>query len=125
MKFILLIAGFLLQGYAFSQSDTSTFLIRAQLTKAVPLPPHCGVFAWAITLKFRIFKSDALFKGPKMMALLNMPCPEFKGNGFFETGQHYEIICRYTNNYPYTVINNYKFENLPVFWIDDIRKLTN
>ena len=91
--------------------------------KAEPNPPHCGVIAWALTQKFEILESNFGVLKPKHSVLLNEPCPEFLGNNFFITNRIYEAKITEKSNAPfvYAIINNHEKENLPTFWIQEIK----
>jgi len=62
MKFFLFILGLLISTGLLSQQveniDTSIYTLKAKLLKAEPLPPHCGIMAWAMAQKFKIIESS-------------------------------------------------------------------
>ncbi|MCX6320165.1 MAG: hypothetical protein NTW29_22990 [Bacteroidetes bacterium] len=127
MKFSLLFASLLFCQLVFAQPAAKTYTLSARLLKAEKLPPLCGVFAWALTQKFSIEKSDNPGMNNGLTVLLNQPCPESAGDNFFVAGQLYEMQVQSENTAPisYTIINNYSKEQLPTLWIVDIRKLPN
>lgn len=108
---------------AASQADT-TYTMTVKLVKVEYPPAHCGIFAWALTQKFQIIKSDFSLMKPGYPVLLNQPCPEFLGEGFFLKDQTYKVVVATTNNAPfgYTVVNNTK-SNLPILWVRTIEVL--
>lgn len=84
---------------------------------------RCGDNAIAVVYKFEIVKFlkgklDARFLG------LIIPCPELKGEGFFEKGGTYQITAtsELGEAEGYAVVNDYENEKLPMFWVQEIEK---
>jgi hypothetical protein len=126
-KFILIVALWVFTSPAFSQAEQAPFTIKARLVKAEQLPVSCGVLAVALTQKFQVTETDLPFLKPGMFVLLNMPCPESAGAGYFVTNEAYQISAAFMNrsHSSFLIMNIYKSDDLPMYWIDDICKLTN
>ncbi len=127
MKYLLLTI-LLIQGLGSSaQKDTAYHHLTVRLLKAERPTPHCGVIAWAITQKFEIMESDFPPMKVKYPVLLYTTCPEFYGNHYFIAGKAYKVKVTEINTAPftYTIVNNYKKDDLPSFWIQEIEPINN
>ncbi|TAL46707.1 MAG: hypothetical protein EPN92_05660 [Chitinophagaceae bacterium] len=127
MKIFILLLSLFLSSRIFSQekvvSDTSLYIFKAKLIKVEPLPPHCGIFAFALAQKFEIIESNFSPVKPRFIVLLIQPCPEFLGKNFFLKNRVYYLQVSQVNNAPfsYIIMNSYKTEKLLSFWIRDIK----
>ena len=90
---------------------------KVRLTKALPLPPGCGIIAFALLQKFEVLSTNFPNYNKKFVLLIE-PCPEFLGNGFFQTGKIYEVDVATNSGTPsgFSYSNDYKKEQLPIFW---------
>lgn len=127
MKFTALIAALLIVSVVYSQNKRAGFSIKARLVKVQQLNVSCGVLAMAVTQQFQVIETDLPFLKRGMFVLLNMPCPEYLDKQFFIADHQYEVrACFKDKDYSnFLLFNNYKNYDLPTYWIDDIRKLSN
>jgi hypothetical protein len=110
-------------GFALVDRKTAKYKFTGKLVETVPMTPGCGTIAWAIVHKFEVL-TTTFPNYDKKFVLLIQTCPEFLKDSFFQAGTIYEIDAA-TNSgvtFGYSVINNYKKENLPTFWTREIKK---
>jgi hypothetical protein len=76
---------------------------------------HCGIFSVCVGMKFQKVGSNTLFVG-----LIN--CPEFKGEGFFKSGNKYTIIIsdEKINKVCEITLNDHKDQKLTTYLVEDV-----
>jgi len=100
----------------------SKYKLTGKLVEALPLTPHCGIFAFAIVQKFEIISTTYPDSNQKFILLIQ-PCPEFLGKNFFNTGEIYDMdIATNSGNIDYIYTNDYEEEKLSILWIREIKK---
>lgn len=92
-----------------------SFSGQVRLIEAKCCPPGCGVIAWANAQKFKVTESDAPSLKGKTIFLIEK-CPEFLGDGFFKTGQMYNVKATNKADSSYLLVGLSENEKLPVYW---------
>lgn len=111
-------------GFALVDRQAKKYKFIAKLINAVPINNSCGTIAWAIVQKFEVISTTFPEFSAKSVLIIQ-PCPEFFGENFFQTGGIYDIDVA-TNSgvtFSYVVLNNYKKEELSIFWTREISRV--
>ena len=110
-------------GFALVDRKAEKYHFKVKLVQALPLPPSCGLVAFALLQKFEVISTDCPNYDNRYVLIIE-PCPEFLGAKFFEDNAIYEVDVA-TNSgvtFGYSYYNNYEKENLAVFWSRNIIK---
>lgn len=89
------------------------------------LPPYCGYFAFATTLKFELMDSINQYKkGQKILVIIT--CPRELGEKIYVNNQQYILtFCndkerKKQEKYGWSIFYTYKKEKLPTFWCEKL-----
>ncbi|MEI9808631.1 MAG: hypothetical protein WDO16_12650 [Bacteroidota bacterium] len=116
----LLLMAFVSGGQTVQPADTSSYVVKAKLLKK-GYAPDCGIVSWGLGQKFEMVASSFDPAGKKI--ILIMTCPEMHGRDFFSEEKMYTIKIFRTRKIPVdAVVNDFKEENLPAFWISEINR---
>lgn len=127
MKILFTAACIFIMHQSFSQNDSTFHILKVRLIKAEQGTAHCGFMAWALAQKFEILESDSYYMKSSYRIILIQPCPELLGQGYFLTNRIYTVKISQNSNAAslYTVTNKYAKENLPLYWIKEIKVFIN
>ena len=92
------------------------YKIKARLVEEVPLPPGCGVVAWATAFKFKLIESNLDSSNQEIIIIFK--CSGDYEKGFFKTKDVYsgEIATNSGVSFGYSLDNKYEKGNLATFW---------
>ena len=92
------------------------------------IPAHCGIMAFATTLKFELLENvDALKKGQNILVVIT--CPRELGMENYVNNHQYELTVygnskeerKITEEYPWSIFYKYENEKLPRLWCKELK----
>jgi len=129
-RLVVLILLVLLTRYGFAQSDSTLvhkFELKGSLIDTVALAPHCGIFAWATVVEFRIIDiSNPNYTADSIGIIVT--CPSIYGEEFFEKGKVYklQLINQNTADFGWIIPNEAVLSKYALnrkLWATEIEKL--
>jgi hypothetical protein len=93
-----------------------------KLVEVQPLPPNCGILAFALAQKFEVIRGSNSLAANQIVVII--PCPELYGEGFFKDGSYYQAELTNQNSAPfeYGVVSNYRNSNLKTYWAEKLER---
>ena len=109
--------------FQYIDDQAQKFIFVGRLVEVPKMTPHCGVLAHALTIKIEVVDTD--YKDyNNQYVLINQPCPEFLGDGYFIKNQKYKIFVATNDGVPFSyAVSNIYDEDIPIFWSRHIEKI--